>query len=97
MTRKGVVVVQHKVKDYQRWRPFFVEDVKRQKRARFTSWRIGRNIDDPDDVVIIFECEDLDKAKETYADPEVAEIVRKAGVIGTTTFLLAQDEENSLL
>ncbi len=90
-------MVQHRVKDYDRWRPFFVEDGRRQRRAGFTKWRIGRNTADPNDIIIVFECNDLDKAKEVYSDPEVARIVKKAGVIGKATFLLVEDVESRKL
>lgn len=52
-----------------------------------------RNIDDPKEIIIVFECEDLQKAKRVYSDPAVAAIVQKAGVIGKTKFLLAEDIE----
>jgi hypothetical protein len=94
VSRKGVVVVQHKVKDFDFWRPFFVNDSKRQRRATFTRWRLARSIDDPNNIVIVFECRDLDKAKKVYSDPAVAEIVKKAGVKGKTTFLLVEEIES---
>ncbi len=52
-----------------------------------------RNTEDPKDIVIIFECNDLDEAKKAYSDPAVAEITKRAGVIGKTRFLLAEDIE----
>lgn len=50
-----------------------------------------RNIDDPNDILIVFDCNDLEKAKKVYSDPAVAAIVKKAGVVGKTKFLLAED------
>lgn len=94
MPRKGVVLVEHRVKDFNHWKPFFTKDAKRQRKAGFTRWTIGRSIDDPDDVVVVAECTDLDKAKEVYSDPEVGEIVKKAGVVGKTTFLLVEEVES---
>lgn len=94
MARKGVVVVEHRVKDFDHWKPFFTRDAKRQRKAGFTRWTIGRSIDDPDDVIVVAECTDLDKAKEVYSDPEVGEIVKKAGVVGKTTFLLVEEVES---
>ncbi len=91
------MVVQHRVKDFNYWRPFFVKDVRRQRRATFKRWRLSRNIDDQNDIIIVFECDDLEKAREVYSDPEVAEIVKKAGVIGKTTFLLVEEIENRKL
>jgi hypothetical protein len=94
LPRKGVVLVEHRVKDFDHWKPFFTRDAKRQRKAGFTRWTIGRSIDDPDDVVVVAECTDLDKAKEVYSDPEVGEIVKKAGVVGKMTFLLIEEVES---
>ncbi len=94
MPRKGYVVVEHRVKDFDYWKPFFTRDAKRQRKAGFTKWTIGRSIDDPNDVIVVAECNDLDKAKEVYSDPEVAEIVKEAGVVGKTTFLLVEEVES---
>jgi len=71
-----------------------VGDENRQRKAGFTSWHLMRNPDDPKDIIIVFECDDLEKAKEIYSDPAVAEIVKKAGVIGETRFILAEDIES---
>jgi hypothetical protein len=94
LPRKGVVIVEHRVKDFDHWKPFFTNDAERQRKAGFTKWMIGRSIDDPDDVIVVAECNDLDKAKEVYSDPEVGEIVKKAGVVGKTTFLLVEEVES---
>jgi hypothetical protein len=94
LPRKGVVIVEHRVKDFDHWKPFFTNDAERQRKAEFTKWMIGRSIDDPDDVIVVAECNDLDKAKEVYSDPEVGEIVKKAGVVGKTTFLLVEEVES---
>lgn len=94
MPRKGVVIVEHRVKDFDYWKPFFTKDSERQRKAGFTKWTIGRSIDDPLDVIVVAECNDLDKAKEIYSDPEVGEIVKKAGVVGKTTFLLVEEVES---
>jgi uncharacterized protein (DUF1330 family) len=97
MPRKGFVIVEHRVKDFDHWRPYFVEDAKRQRKAGFTKWTIGRNIDNPDDVIVVAECTDLEKAKEVYSDPEVGRIVKEAGVVGKTTFLLIEVTESRKL
>lgn len=94
MPKKGVVIVEHRVRDFDHWRPFFVNDGKRQRKASFRNWRILRSIDDPNDVIVVAECSDLERAKEVYSDPEVGKIVKKAGVVGKTTFLLAEEIEN---
>lgn len=93
LRKKGKVIVQHRVRDFDFWKPFFVGDKARQRKAGFTRWHLMRNIDDPKDIIIVFECGDLEKAKRVYSDPAVATIVKKAGVIGKTMFLMAEDIE----
>ena len=97
MPRKGTVIVQHRVKDFEYWKPFFTGDSKRQKKAGFTSWRLMKDIKDPNNIIIVFECNDLEKAKAVYSDPEVAKIIKKAGVVGEAAFFLAEDSESKKL
>jgi hypothetical protein len=56
-----------------------------------------KNIDDPKDLIIIFDCKDLDKAREVYSDPAVGKIIEKAGVVGDTKFLLVEELESQNL
>jgi len=97
MPKKGVMVVEHRVKNFDHWRPYFVQDGKRQKKAKISKWSIMRSIEDPNDVIVVAECSDLEKAKEIYSDPEVGKITKKAGVVGKTTFLLAEEIESRQL
>jgi len=94
---KGKIIVRHKVRDFEAWKPFFIGDTKRQRDASFTSWRVMRNTNDMNEVVIIFECEDLDKAKPMFSDPGLAEVMKKAGVIDQpTVFMLVEAESGTL-
>ncbi len=70
------------MRDFEHWKPYFVGDRQRQGKAGFTRWHLMRNIDDPKDIIVVFECYDLERAREIYSDPAVAEIVKKADVIG---------------
>ncbi len=90
---KGKVIVRHKVRDFNAWRPFFVGDAKRQRDAGLTSWRLLRNKQDNSELVIIFECEDLDKAKPVFSDPALGEVMRKAGVLDQPTVFFLEELE----
>ena len=93
---KGLVVIRHKVKDFNAWKPFFLGDTKRRD-AGFTRWQITRNTNDKNELVIVFECENLDKAKPLISDPALAEVMKKAGVVDQPTiFLLEQDQAGTL-
>ncbi len=94
---KGKVIVRHKVRDVNAWKPFFVADAKRQRESGFTSWHLTRNKNDKNELVIIFECEDLDKAKPMFSDPALAEVMKKAGVLDQPTVFFLEEIETSTL
>jgi len=94
---KGKVIVRHKVRDFNAWKPFFLGDVKRQRDSGFTSWRIMRNQTDMNEVVVIFESEDLEKAKPMFSDPALVELMKRAGVVDQpTVFVLVEAESGTL-
>ena len=92
--RKGKVIIRHKVRDYDAWKPYFVGDVKRHHDATFTRWHITRSAQDKNELVIIFECEDLEKAKTITSDPSLAELMKKAGVLDQPTIYFLEDVES---
>jgi hypothetical protein len=93
MSKKGWVIVQHRVRDFDYWKPFFVSDENRQRDAQFVRWHITRDIGDPNNIVIVFECNDLENAKKIYSDPALKPLVEKAGVVGDSSFFFVEDVE----
>jgi len=94
---KGTVIVRHKVKDFNVWKPYFLGDSKRQRDAGFTRWQIMRNVNDKNEAIIIFESNDLDKAKPLLSDASLAELMKKAGVVDQPTiFVLQHDDAGNL-
>jgi len=94
---KGKVVVRHKVRDFDRWKPYFMSDVERQRKAGFTRWYLTRSKNDKSEIVVIFECEDLDKAKPMFSDPSLADLMKKAGVEDQPTVFFLEDSESCAL
>ena len=76
------VLVVHKVQDYDRWRPYFDADATRQREAGLTVRHVLRGADDPQEVVILFEAEDLGRAREMAGSEDLRKIMQEAGVLG---------------
>ena len=94
---KGKVVVRHKVHDFATWKPYFTGDTERQREVSFTHLRLTRNKHDRDELVIIFDCEDLDKAKPMFSEPNLGGLMRKAGVLDQpAVFFLEEIEARDL-
>ena len=90
---KGKVIVRHKVRDFDAWKPLFYADAKRQRDAGCTRWSLARNKHDKNELVIVFECEDLDKAKSVFSDPTLAELMKRAGVVDQPTIFFLEQVE----
>ena len=56
-----------------------------------------RNKHDKNELVIIFECNDLDKAKPMFSDPALAEVMKKAGVLDQPTVFFLEEIESRTL
>jgi len=78
----ATVILNHKVIDYNTWRPYFDADVQRRNSAGLKEIKIGRNSQDPNHIFMIFEASDpLKAASMMNNDAELKEVMKKAGVI----------------
>lgn len=76
------VVVIHKVQDYDRWRPHFDSHASTQRAAGLTVRHVLRSADDPQEVVVFFDAEDLGRARELAGSEDLRKIMQEAGVLG---------------
>ena len=74
------LIIRHKIEDYDRWKPVF--DDHGPTRAEFgsTGYQLFRLEDDPNELVTIFEVNDLDKARALVASDDLREAMQRAGV-----------------
>ena len=77
----AIVIANHKVKNFAKWKPFYDADAKRRKNSGIKELAMGRKADDLNNVYFIWEIKDLNKFKAMSKDPELQEIIKKAGVI----------------
>src|SRR5262245_17748701 len=77
----GMLIIRHKVKDYNEWRPVFDRHNRAQRSAGLTNPRAFRSSDDKNEVVIFFKTDDMKRAKDFVASPDLKETMAKAGVL----------------
>lgn len=77
------VMIAHKVKDYDAWKKIFDAEGK-TKRLDYglVDRGLGRGIDDPNMVYIVFGIADMEKAKARIASTELKTLMTDAGVEG---------------
>jgi len=89
----GMLVIRHKVIDYNKWRPKFDRHASAQRSAGLTNPRVFRSSDDPNEVVIFFDANDAAKAKCFAVSPDLKSTMVKAGVVDSPTFYFLESTE----
>ena len=85
----------HKVQDYGRWREVFDADAGGREAAGCRGARIFRDADDPEEVVVLFEWDALERARQRIGSATLSRKFEEAGVsggIGQTEFHLLEEE-----
>jgi hypothetical protein len=75
------LLVRHKVADFSKWKPVYDAHLGARQKAGLKEEHLMRSIDDPNETVILFEAEDIQKAKEFADSSDLRETMQNAGVI----------------
>ncbi len=51
----GMLIIRHKVKDYDQWRPMFDKHSLMQQAAGLSNPRVFRSADDKSEIVVVFD------------------------------------------
>lgn len=78
----NLMVVKHKVANYTKWKPGFDSHDSTRLANGLHKYVIGRGIDDSNMVLVALRVDDVSKAKEVAASPELKDRMKKAGVTG---------------
>jgi hypothetical protein len=88
-----IVMVQHRVRDYDAWKPVFDEHGEVRRRHGATGHVIYRSLDDPNDVTVVNFFPSRQQAEALVADPSTQEGMERAGVIGEPRVTWAEETE----
>jgi hypothetical protein len=88
----SIVILNHKVKDFKTWKPFFDADHKRRTEAGLKEIFVATNAGDPNEVQIAFETNDVAKARQMMENPDLHKVMEQAGVIGRPTIAILNKE-----
>ena len=78
----GVVIIHHKVQDYEAWSPAFDDHEAVRNAAGLTNARVYRLAEDANNLVVILDMADRRRAEEFAASDDLRSRMRDAGVIG---------------
>ena len=74
------ILVRHKVEDYAKWKTIFDEDGVNRKAGGSRGSQLFRNADNPNELIILMEWDDLGKARQFTQSPGLREAMERAGV-----------------
>ena len=74
------ILVRHKVTDYAKWKSIFDGHGTTRKAGGSKGTHLFRNADDPNEVVILMEWDELGKARQFTGSDELRQAMEQAGV-----------------
>jgi hypothetical protein len=75
------LLARHKVADFSKWKPAYDSHLSARQKAGLKEEHLMRNTENPNEVIVLFEAEDLKRAKEFAASSDLREAMQKAGVV----------------
>ena len=96
MNEYDIVLVIHKVEDYNKWKPVYDEDGATRKDKGSKGASVLRNTKDPNHLVVITEWENLEKAKNFAESDDLKNTMLKAGVVGRPAVFYLEEIEKTL-
>lgn len=81
------LLVQHKVRDFPEWKLAYDGHLSKRVEAGLTEKHLLRGAHDSNEVVLLFEAEDLNRAKAFAESADLREAMQKAGVLDKPAIL----------
>ena len=88
------LLIRHKVKDYERWKRHFDEHAATRKASGSKKGRLYRNATNPNEVIALFEWDDLALARRFAQSENLRAVMQEAGVIEQPEIYVLDDVES---
>jgi hypothetical protein len=79
--------IRHQVADFAKWKPVYDGHLAARQNAGLREKNLLRSINNPNEVVLLFEAEDLTRAQTFTESSELREAMQTAGVVGKPDIL----------
>ena len=76
------LLVIHKVADFTKWKIGYDDSLSARQKAGLKEKHLMRSIDDPNELILLQEVEDLQKAKEFSSSSDLRARMQHSGVLG---------------
>jgi hypothetical protein len=77
----ATIILNHRVKDYDSWKPLYDSDKARRDGAGLREIAVGQKAGDPGNVYLIWEAADTSIISKMMSDPDLQKKMQEGGVI----------------
>jgi antibiotic biosynthesis monooxygenase (ABM) superfamily enzyme len=91
LQKMAYMFVRHSVRDYEAWKSAFDSAIDLRKQNGEKSYQILRQGNGSNELVALFEWDNLDNARKYAASPELKAAMEKAGVTGKPEILFLEE------
>ena len=88
--------IHHQVSDFNKWKMMFDASEPIRKKYGEKTHQIFRSTSDLNDVTVLFEWNEVKNAVQFVKSPEVREAMKMAGVVGSPTIYLVNEDLGGL-
>jgi hypothetical protein len=82
LSMSNYILIRHKVKDFSEWKHAFDGHQPKRAEAGLTEKHVLRGAQDPNEVVVLFEARDFNRATAFTESADLRDAMQKAGVLG---------------
>jgi len=79
------------VQDYNRWRPVFDSLESLRQSYGLMEHHVFQGVDNPNDVTVLFQWQDIERARAYWSSPELKAGMAEAGVAGPPSLWFANE------
>jgi heme-degrading monooxygenase HmoA len=88
-----ILIAQHKVRDYDTWKPVFDEHGDIRRRHGAIGHELYRGLDDPNEITVVNHFPSREQAEAFAADPSLKAAMERGGVISEPRITWAEETE----
>lgn len=87
------MLIRHKVNDFTAWKRIYDAHLPKRIEATLREKYLFRGVSDPNEVIILFEATNLDRAKKFTESTDLRETMQKAGVLDKPDIYFLNEEK----
>ncbi len=78
----ATLIIRHSVQDFAQWKAAYDEHAGARANSGTSNYHVFRNADNPNEVVVMSDVDDMDKARAFLGSDDLRQTMEKGGVAG---------------